>query len=97
MSAIYSLENEAFAALVKYGGIVLLKLVAMTPVTVGYRFANNSVISEEDAVMRVGNNKEKIKRLLEPKREVERVGCLLHCDFVVAVIKCKLSRQERHI
>lgn len=68
------MENGAFAALVKYGGLVLLKTIAMSPITVFYRLKYNSVATAEDAALRAGNDEEMKKKLLAKNDEVERVS-----------------------
>lgn len=71
--SLYTLENEAFASLVKYGGLALLKTVAMSPITIFYRLKYNSVPTPEDAAVRAGNDEELKKKLLAKNDEVERV------------------------
>ncbi|XP_039260542.1 microsomal glutathione S-transferase 1-like isoform X3 [Styela clava] len=70
--SVYSLENEAFVSLLKYGSIVLLKLVAMSPITSVYRGIYKSVASEEDAKLAEPNDKEKQKKLMAKNPGVER-------------------------
>lgn len=69
------MDNEAFASLVKYGGIVALKVILMSPLTTLLRMAKNSYRTEEDYRSLVGvTDKDKIKRLLADKDpHVERV------------------------
>lgn len=71
--SVFTPENPAFIALLKYGGLLLAKLLAMSPFTGLYRYAKKSVASREDAIGMVGNDEEKIKRLLEKNPDVERV------------------------
>lgn len=72
--SLYSLENEAFASLVKYGSVVLLKMSLMIVPTAFRRFSGNSFATEEDLVAAGITDKEKIKRkLATPDEEVERV------------------------
>ena len=72
--SLYSMENAAFAALVKYGGLVLLKTIAMSPITVFYRLKYKAVPTPEDAVVQAGDDKEMQKKLLNKNDEVERVS-----------------------
>lgn len=67
------MENAAFAAFVKYGGVLLAKLVAMSPLTAYYRITRKSFASREDAVNIAGEDKDMVKRLLEKNTDVERV------------------------
>ena len=73
MSA-YSLSNEAFVALMKYGGLLLVKLMAMSPITSLFRLSSNSYCSDEDAAFLVGKDEEKKKRLLIQSPSVQRVS-----------------------
>lgn len=66
------MENAAFAALVKYGGLVLLKTIAMSPITIFYRMKYKSFPSPEDAVVQAGEDKEMQRKLLAKNDEVER-------------------------
>lgn len=68
------MDNEAFASLVKYGGLVLLKTIAMSPITIFYRLKYNSLPSAEDAVLKAGDDEEMKKKLLAKNDEVERVS-----------------------
>ena len=73
MSA-FTMENAAFAALAKYGSVLLAKLSGMSFLTGYYRMTRRSFPSREDAVSAVGNDEVKIKKLLEKNPDVERVG-----------------------
>nr|XP_039260541.1 microsomal glutathione S-transferase 1-like isoform X1 [Styela clava] len=72
-NTVFSLTNVTFLSLLKYGSVLLLKMVLMSLVTVIYRIIYRSVASEEDALFRVGGDKEKRKSLLMKNWNVERV------------------------
>uniref|UniRef100_H2Y965 Microsomal glutathione S-transferase 1 n=1 Tax=Ciona savignyi TaxID=51511 RepID=H2Y965_CIOSA len=76
----FTLENEAFAGLVFYGGLCLAKTTAMSTVTAVYRFAKGSFPSAEDAKV-LTKDPEKRKRLLQPNEEVERTRSVHRNDL----------------
>nr|XP_039260545.1 uncharacterized protein LOC120336836 isoform X2 [Styela clava] len=71
--SVFTTENDSFVALIKYGSLILFKMVMMSTVTSVYRVLHRSLTSEEDAYFAVGNNKEKQKKLLIEHPDVKRV------------------------
>ncbi|XP_077966033.1 microsomal glutathione S-transferase 1-like isoform X2 [Styela clava] len=70
--SVFTTENDSFVALIKYGSLILFKMVMMSTVTSVYRVLHRSLTSEEDAYFAVGNNKEKQKKLLIEHPDVKR-------------------------
>uniref|UniRef100_F6Z3Z5 Microsomal glutathione S-transferase 1 n=1 Tax=Ciona intestinalis TaxID=7719 RepID=F6Z3Z5_CIOIN len=71
MSA-FTLENEAFSGLVFYGGLCLAKTAAMSMVTAYHRITKGAMPTEEDTRM-MTKDPEKMKKMLVPNDDVERV------------------------
>ncbi|XP_039260539.2 microsomal glutathione S-transferase 1-like [Styela clava] len=73
--ALYSLKNPAFVSLVKFGTLIVAKMVLMSIVTTIYRVIYNSYVSEEDYALVYPEDKEKVKKkaLVAQNANVERV------------------------
>jgi len=69
----FTMENEVFAGLVYYGTLLMLKVLLMAPLTAVFRFKNGSFGNAEDAAQQAGGDAEKLKKMLVPNEDVERV------------------------
>ena len=86
----YSIDNDAFAGMLAYGALLILKTFMMGVITAHYRIKNSAVPSIEDAKAFAPNNPEKHKSMLRPHEDVERVRFQLL--FVLTTWSCNLNR-----
>lgn len=71
-----TLENEAYVELLRYGGMLLVKLILMSPLTSLFRFIFKSFASEEDCRFLARNNPERREQLMKKDPNVERVSVI---------------------
>ncbi|XP_039260543.2 microsomal glutathione S-transferase 1-like [Styela clava] len=70
---VISIENEALRDLMKYGSVLLLKMICMSILTSAYRAVYQSFPVEEDAKAVAGEDKEMQRKLLVKNPNVERI------------------------
>lgn len=69
-----TLDNEAYVDFLRYGGMLLVKLMLMSPITTIYRFVYKSFKSEEDGNFLARDNADRRRYLTRTDPNVERVG-----------------------